>query len=138
MTWVQRRHRLLEESSPSSRRAGGATRHPDFAQQILALQDDLALWHGQLLRVQSHDGKGGDRLARAGFAHHAHDLACADSEGDVFDGEGPIRALGQGDGQVPDLQNCARIHINLPPVGVSRSGASSLYLAQRTERPGGI
>jgi hypothetical protein len=49
----------------------------------LAFQQDLPAGHAAGRLQQADDGRAGERLARARFAHHAQDLARRDGEGNV-------------------------------------------------------
>ena len=74
------------------------------AQQVLALEQHArrrpAGWPGQ----QPHDRLRGHRLARAGLADEAEDLAAAAPEADPLDRVTPVGALGQRDREARDLE----------------------------------
>jgi hypothetical protein len=78
-------------------------------EDILAFEQDLPRGGRQLaLGQEAHDGMGGDRLARAGFAHQAQDLARRDGDAHLLDGVRAIGAPGQRHGEPADLQNRTR------------------------------
>ena len=93
---IERRHRLLEDHrdaiAANTAHLGGR-----FQQQVVALEQHAARRGGELARrQQAHDGMGGDGLARAGLADHAHDLAGRDRERDVLDRVHAVRARAAG------------------------------------------
>ena len=51
--------------------------------ELLAAQLDAAGDHPAVVGQQVHDGQGGDALATARFAHHAHGLILVDVKGDA-------------------------------------------------------
>ncbi len=97
-------HRLLEDHG-HARAAQAAQARGLGLQHILALEQDLAGGGPQLARQQPHHGLGGDGLAGARFAHHAHDLAGVDGEGDVLDGVGTVGARRQSHGEAFDSED---------------------------------
>jgi hypothetical protein len=110
---VQGRHRLLEDHR-HLRAAEVAERPVGQGEQIDPVEADGACDRTQgLLRSEAHDGEGGDRLARAGLADDADDLALVDCEAAVLHRIGAVGALGERDGEAVDVENGA-VHAGAP------------------------
>ena len=104
---VQRRHRLLKDHRHrrAAQRAPGACierRQRRVAEQHFPFAD------GDVLGQEPHDRAGDDRLAGAGFAEQADDLARRDVEIDVLHRAWPIGAGGQRNGEITHAQNGRR------------------------------
>src|ERR1051326_5943283 len=101
---IERGHRLLKDD-----RDIGAAHLADFAlietQQVAALEQDRAggMARGRIGQKLHHRERG-DRLAGAGLAHERDGLAPADIERDAVDRDELARALGEGDGEVADVE----------------------------------
>ena len=70
----------------------------------LAFQQDLPAGDAARRLQQADDGRAGERLARAGLADHAQDLAGRDVEGDVVERAQRAAAAGKFDDEVLDLR----------------------------------
>ena len=101
---IERRHRLLEDHR-HARAAQFAQPRLAGGQHVLALEQDLARGRLQGLGQQPHDGEGDHRLARAGFAHQADDLAGIDREAHFFDRVDAVGASRQGNAQIADFED---------------------------------
>ena len=86
-------HRLLEDHA-DAQPAQCAVLLLGEREQVLAVEQRLAAAGVDALGQQAHHRVGGHRLAGAGFAHHAQDLAAKHVVADVFDGQGAVGALG--------------------------------------------
>ena len=100
---VERGHRLLEDhrdvaAAPLAHLLLGEV------EQVLPLEQDLALGDAAGFGEQAHDRERGDRLAAAGLAHDGDDLAPVDGVGNAFDrANGAARGF-EVDVQIPHLQ----------------------------------
>src|SRR5205809_93997 len=79
---IERHHRVLEDHGDAVA-ADLAQLLLGLADQILAMQADLALDDAAWGVDQAQHREAGDRLARAGLADEAEDAAAADREGDA-------------------------------------------------------
>src|SRR6218665_77136 len=70
----------------------------------LALQQDLARDDAARRLQQADDGRAGERLAGAGFPHHAQNLAGCDGKADVIERAQAAAPAGEFDHQVFDFQ----------------------------------
>ena len=106
---IERRHRLLEHHGD----AAAAQAEPAVlveGQQVLAVEHDLAGLGDHGVGQQAHQRMGAHRLAGAGFADHAKDLAGGEIERNAVHGVGAVAAGRQrqlevldGDGGVADM-----------------------------------
>src|SRR5476649_2873638 len=104
---IERGHRLLEDHADAVAAQQAHLRRCQ-REEIAALEGDAAARDLQRRRQQPHDRAGGDRFARAAFAHDAQDLAGLEIEADVLDRVRAVRALGQRDAEVADFQKAHR------------------------------
>src|SRR4029450_5465469 len=109
---VERGHRVLEDHrdllAPDRAHLVGRER-----QQILALEDDLAVDHGLFAVNETHHREERDALAGSGLAHHAKGLARQQRERHAVDGFHQSVVGREVDGEVLDLEERFRHYVYL-------------------------
>src|ERR1700733_8954321 len=104
MQRVERRHRLLKHHGHrvATHRAQFVVRH---SEHVTTAEEDLAAWiAGRGLRQETHNGLGGDGLARTGLADERQRAALFKPKGDAIDNRAPLAALREGDRELTYIE----------------------------------
>ncbi len=135
---IERCHRFLKDHrhAPSAHLAEFRFRHGG---KVLAVKTQRAA-HAHPVGQQAHGGKGGDRLAAAGFTHHAKAFTAIERQGNVGHNIREFEPDGQFDGHIVHFkQRCCHLCLLTRGSSTSRNPSPSMLrpsTASVMARPG--